>query len=587
MQNRNMKTVRRSRSRASLRDAYHRRRLLYEVLEDRRLLDGVSFAAPIFSPAGAGPFSVAAADLNGDGRADLVTANWASHDVSVLLGNGDGTFAAQNTFAFGDQLWSVAAADFNGDGRIDLVTGNSYNPAVSVLLGNGDGTFTARSTFAAGENPGPVSTADFNGDGRIDLVAGNVLSGTVSVLLGKGDGTFAAPATFAVGGYPASVAAADVNGDGTTDLVTANTWGDTVSVLLGNGDGTFAAQATFAVGDGPDSVAAADFNGDGHLDLVTANYSSAGVSVLLGNGDGTFAAQATFAVGDGHYSVAAADLTGDGRMDLVTVNAWSGNVSVLLGNGDGTFAAQVIFPAGGESYSVVATDLNGDGRLDLVTANYSSSSISVLLNQHQSPPAPGEIHGTIFVEDFNDDSLSDSWTKTLPSTSGTGVTVVETNQRLEVTLAADAHSDGSGVFDGGVVSEVRVSGDFDIQADYALLEWPNGNNVHVGVFIDDRTGGGSVLHSAQRIGLGSGEAYLAEYYGPYGQYLGVTATDDRSGKLRFSRINGVLTAFRWGQQNWIPIASTPLTSEWLTVGLSVWAPDGGLAGSQVKVAFDT
>jgi hypothetical protein len=209
--------------------------------------------------------------------------------VSVLLGNGDGTFQNQRTVPV-SAPYTVAVADINGDGIPDLTVGNSAG--VSLLLANGDSTFRSPSTqpldaFDAGD--GPVSVADVNGDGKPDLVVAAYLDNTVSVLLGSGDGTFQNPHTFAVD-YPYSVAVADVNGDGKPDLVTANGY-NTVGVLLGNGDGTFQTPRTFAGGYNPYSVAVADVNGDGKPDLVTANKAFNGpgtVSVLLGNGDGTF-----------------------------------------------------------------------------------------------------------------------------------------------------------------------------------------------------------------------------------------------------------------------------------------------------------
>ena len=150
-----------------------------------------------------------------------------------------------------------------------------------MLLGNGDGTFAAQQTLTAGNGGTSVTTGDFNGDGFTDLAAANGNSDDVSVLLGNGDGTFAAQQTFAVGEFPGIVTTGDFNGDGLTDLATANGNSDDVSVLLGNGDGTFAAQQTFAVGIGPWTVTTGDFNGDGLIDLANSNRDSDNVSVLL------------------------------------------------------------------------------------------------------------------------------------------------------------------------------------------------------------------------------------------------------------------------------------------------------------------
>jgi hypothetical protein len=328
---------------------------------------------------------VAVVDVNGDGKPDLVTANSGKGTVSVLLGNGDGTFQTPPPplgFSVGIDPTLVALADVNGDGIPDIVTANADDNTVSVLLGNGDGTFQNQQTFPVGPQPASVAVADVNGDGKLDIVTANYLDNTVSVLLGNGDGTFQKPKTFPVDGRPVSVVVADVNGDGKPDIITANFDSGTVSVLLGNGDGTFQPAKSFPVGDEPWMVTVADVNGDGKPDIVTANrpyFSSVSgalignnsVGVLLGNGDGTFGSSQTFQVGPFPLSVAVADVNGDGKPDIVTANQhYDGNkVSVLLGNGDGTFQKPRTFAVGPSSGSVAVADVNGDGKPDIVVTN--------------------------------------------------------------------------------------------------------------------------------------------------------------------------------------------------------------------------
>jgi hypothetical protein len=324
--------------------------------------DGTFGAAQNFN-AGAGPTSVAAGDLNGDGKLDLVVADYGStnytssttvsNTVSVLLGNGDGTFQPVQNFGAGSGPNSVAVGDFNGDGKLDLVVadygpGNQRAANVSVLLGNGDGTFQSAQTFPAGNGSAFVTVGDFNGDGKLDLAVANYNDGTVSVLLGNGDGTFQAARNFGAGSGPWSVAVGDYNGDGKLDLAVADLNSSTISVLLGNGDGTFQPARAFSVGSNPASVATGDFNGDGKLDLVVTNFGSASISVLLGNGDGSFQAAQNFTVGSGPAFVAVRDFNGDGAPDVAVANYSSATVSVLLSKRNQVKAATpVLNPPGG------------------------------------------------------------------------------------------------------------------------------------------------------------------------------------------------------------------------------------------------
>src|SRR2546421_6004093 len=201
-----------------------------------------------FGP-GTYPLAVAVADFNGDGRADVAVANIGANTVSVLLGNGDGTFQAPQSYPTWSDPESIAVGDFNGDGKLDMAVASDITASkVSVLLGNGDGTFQPAQFFpVAGDNSESVLTADFNGDGKLDLAVANAHSNNISVLLGNGDGTFQAARTFTVGRGPEFVAVGDFNGDGQLDLAAANFHSNTVSVLPGNGNGTFIANAAIPV----------------------------------------------------------------------------------------------------------------------------------------------------------------------------------------------------------------------------------------------------------------------------------------------------------------------------------------------------
>jgi hypothetical protein len=329
--------------------------------------------------AGTNPYSTASGDFNGDGRLDLVVANSNSSTLGVLLGNGNGTFAAAVNYA-AISAFGVISADFNGDGKLDLAAPSYVYNNVSILLGNGNGTFAAAVTYPTGTGPTGIASGDFNGDGRLDLALGNQGTNDLSVLIGNGNGTFAAAVNYPVGSDPYSVATGDFNRDGKLDLAVANQVSNNVSVLLGNGDGTFAAAVNYGAGASPLSVTSADFNADGKLDLAAASFGQSGVIVLLGHGDGTFATGVYYAASGYPFSVTSADFNGDGKLDLATANSNGNNVSVLFGKGNGTFSAAVNYAAGTAPWSVTSADFNGDGKPDLAVPNHDGNNLSVFLN---------------------------------------------------------------------------------------------------------------------------------------------------------------------------------------------------------------
>ena len=244
---------------------------------------------------GNSPASAVTADFNGDGIQDLAVANEVDNTVSILLGAGNGTFQPQVTYSTGSGPAEIAVGDFNSDGYLDLAVVNSgenisgqFTNSVSVLLGNGDGTFQTHVDYATGQVPVSVGAGDFNSDGKLDLAVVDQYDNAVSILLGNGDGTFQSEFEFGVSSQPMQVAVSDFNGDGRLDLATANFAADSVSILLGNGDSTFQAATDFTASVSPSSIAAADLNGDAIQDLAVADFGSSAVSVLIGNGDGTF-----------------------------------------------------------------------------------------------------------------------------------------------------------------------------------------------------------------------------------------------------------------------------------------------------------
>lgn len=414
---------------------------------------GVSYAT------GAGSIGLALDDFNGDTKIDLAVLaqsgegqqNSGAGDVNVLLGNGDGTFQGNRTYTvlLGSPTGSFAA-DLNGDGKLDLIFfSDTYNAAAAVYLGNGDGTFQNPVWYQTCCNfdgyTYDLATGDFNGDGRLDLVATSIDNHgnpNFSILLGYGDGTFDSPLVYGLpepfsstnpniavadfnrnrkpdlaicgpsgvmillgignGAFgPATVLPTpcqyifegDFNGDKKIDLAVVGVNGG-IYVMLGNGNGTFQLPLYTSTGASYAGIDA-DFNRDGKLDLAIVVGNS--VNVFLGNGDGTFKTPPlVFTVGMVPVGLATLDINGDGNLDLVAPDDGLNSVDVLLGSGDGTFGASIPYTLGGRlslyggpcaiytcSYTPTLADFNGDGAPDIVTpfiAEYAPDSLEVLLN---------------------------------------------------------------------------------------------------------------------------------------------------------------------------------------------------------------
>src|ERR1700728_736603 len=388
------------------------------------------------SSGGSETYNAATADLNGDGKLDVVMASQCSSNncsngaVTVLLGNGDGTYQTPVSYATGTSTRFVALSDVHGDGKLDILAANYCNSdcssgTVSVLLGNGDGTFQPAVAYNTGTSSSiAMVVRDVNGDGKPDLLVldqcvGSCASAGLSVLLGNGDGTFQTAVVYPSSGNSSQgIAAADLNGDGKLDVAIANSCNNnsdcssgSVSVFLGNGNGTFQTAVQYPSGGlYTQSVALGDLNGDGKLDIVATNQCQSNsncengnsTSVLLGNGDGTFQLNASYAAGSSNFdelegpslsTVSLADTNGDGKLDVLVTNSCSGGdfecgsgaVNVLLGYGDGTLQAGIIYSAPGSANGLATGDVNGDGKPDLVIANEcntdcSAGTVSILLN---------------------------------------------------------------------------------------------------------------------------------------------------------------------------------------------------------------
>ncbi|MCC6821933.1 MAG: VCBS repeat-containing protein, partial [Verrucomicrobia subdivision 3 bacterium] len=326
------------------------------------------------------PRSVTAADVNGDGKVDLISADSGPDTLTVLTNNGSGVFTLSSSPGTGNQPFSVIGADVNGDGRVDLISANLAGSSLTVLTNNGSGGFALSSSPGVGTQPQSVAAADVNGEGKGDLISANYDPDTLTVLTNNGGGGFALSSSPGVGNGPVSVTAADVNGDGRVDLISANFAGNSLTVLTNNGSGGFALSSSPSVGTQPQSVAAADVNGDGKVDLISANATSSTLTVLTNNGGGGFALSSSPGVGNGPVSVTAADVNGDGRVDLISANESADALSVLINNGSGGFALSSSPGVGDGPYSVTAADVNGDGKVDLISVNVFPKTLTVLLN---------------------------------------------------------------------------------------------------------------------------------------------------------------------------------------------------------------
>jgi hypothetical protein len=421
-----------------------------------------------------------AADFNHDGKLDLAVANNNNTNVTILLGNGDGTFTAGASYAAGFQEhWSgLGAGDVNLDGKPDLVLTQGGGQAVTVMLGNGDGTFSTPVSYGTAAAPYAPVVADFNGDGKPDVAVSDPVTNAVHILLGNGDGTFQNPIDYAVGLNPEGIGVADFNGDGREDVATANYLSNDASILLGNGDGTFrAARSFWSRGTSVPAILLADFNGDGKLDVASGSG-----GLQFGNGDGTFQPFIGLAAGGNAGTtggIVAADFNHDGALDLAfttALNSGIGNqlAAVLLGNGNGTFQPEMDFGAQflGPS-SLASADFNGDGNLDLIvngpntnptvalgdgTGNFKAQYVRV--TGSSVPPVAG---------DFNRDGkqdfiLSDGTNLTLSLGNGDGTfqesALTPTFSNAIDFAVADLNGDGS--LDVAVVNEI-VNGDGTFQ----------------------------------------------------------------------------------------------------------------------------
>jgi subtilisin-like proprotein convertase family protein len=347
---------------------------------------------PTNIPVGTHPVNLAGADFNNDTKPDLIVANQDSNNVSVLLGNGDGTFTPGAPVFVGAGPYSLAVGKFDSGATWDFAVTNSMANTVSVLLGNGDGTFASPANINTGPTPLSVATGDFNEDTKTDLAVANYggfLTGSVSILFGNGSGGFTAGNSVQTRSGPAFVAVGNLNPDAHNDLVIANFGAGSVSTFFGTGTGTFNLSQHLNTGAGPISIDIANYNADVFPDFRVAGYNSDSITGCNNDSTGLFSCS-TGSAGQNPTSVASADFTGGGG-PVTEALALAGSNQVKLVSGN--------VSVGQNPNAVETFDLNGDSDPDLVTANSGSNDITIMLNQCAAAS------GNLF--DFNGDKRTD------------------------------------------------------------------------------------------------------------------------------------------------------------------------------------
>ncbi len=364
---------------------------LHPNRRDGTLISGTTYSVPASYNYTTG--TLAAGDINGDGKLDLVASTNGSGGVTVFFGDGFGTFTSSPLHTVGSIYATQSLlADVNGDGKLDLLLagggGQSTAYTLSVSLGQGDGTFLDAAIYSPAYGSARFALGDFNGDGKPDLaVADSYYSNRdpgslIKILLNDGNGRFVESGSVYTGFAPAGIAAKDVDGDGKLDLVTCNAPNSSpsISILLGNGDGTFRTRTDYPTPSPYRFLALDDLNGDGFPDIVAGTGNRIGV--LLNNRNGTFGSPVIYFKSNNGTDLRLADVNGDGKLDVAAFNSGNNQVDILLGNGDGTLAPKVGYHLGKGPVSPVIADLDGDGRLDIAVANSASyeNSLTVSLN---------------------------------------------------------------------------------------------------------------------------------------------------------------------------------------------------------------
>ncbi|POZ50402.1 FG-GAP repeat domain-containing protein [Methylovulum psychrotolerans] len=329
---------------------------------------------PVQPTVGDAPLSITASDLNNDGKTDLLTANLVDNTLSVLMGNGDGSFADKQDYPTTSFPDSALVGELNNDGKPDVAVLGAH---LAISLGNGDGTFTDKTSYPISPYTNVLKMADLNNDSKTDLLAFAPNTKTLSIYLGYGNGYFMPKADLLIG--TSLFGLGDINHDGKTDLVIPS--GTALQVMLGKGDGQFELiQTALTLRFNSAAIELAQLNADAYTDVVLTDSLHKTVNIFLGQGDGNFVSKASYPTGNDSSGLQVADMDADGKADLLVGNRYDGNVTLLAGNGDGTFVNKASYAIFAYPSTLMVSDLNRDGKPDLVSPDSFFNNISILYN---------------------------------------------------------------------------------------------------------------------------------------------------------------------------------------------------------------
>ncbi|CAF1562361.1 unnamed protein product [Rotaria sp. Silwood1] len=376
---------------------------------------------------GSGPWFVAVGDLNNDNHPDIVSANYNSNNIGVLIGFGNGSFADVVLYSTGTSSnpISVAIGDVNNDNQLDIVASLYIAGSIAVFLGNGTGNFGMFATYSTGKLSSPfvVVLADFNRDNNLDIAVANQNTGNVGVFLGIGDGTFMKQVTFStgLGTLPYVITLTDFNHDTYIDIAVTNTGSNEVVIFFGNGNGHFELARRYSTGSGsgPYGIALADLNSDKQLEIVVTYWGNGYVAVLTEYNAAEFVNRTVYLTGSAPhpYSLAVGDFNNENRSDIVVANSDTNDLTVYLTSKNGSFEAQTVLSIGIDSYPqyVITGDINTDKHLDIITVNSKSNTMSIIMGEDNGNFASQIEYSTgdsshpygIAMSDFNNDGRVD------------------------------------------------------------------------------------------------------------------------------------------------------------------------------------